>query len=149
MALLNHVLDSKSFKAEGETLIINGERQQELEEIKIEVALIKDDGIKEEIDTRVSPQLLLLHSLWKEIVQTTFVVLTSMCRQIFKAYLGISIIHVKMNSLIMQTTREEKSVLPILTQGKSLLVSSFFKEEDTCSLFLVGDPYCDLKKKYF
>ena len=122
MALLNHVLDSKSFKAEGETLIINGECQQELEEIKIEVALIKDNEIKEEIDTRVSQQLLLLHSLWKEIVQITFVVLASMCKQIFKAYLGMSIIHVKMNSLIMQATREEKNNLPITAQGKSLVL---------------------------
>ena len=120
-----------------------------MEEIKIEVALIKDNEIKEEIDTRVSQQLLLLHSLWKEIVQITFVVLASMCKQIFKAYLGMSIIHVKINSLIMQVTREEKSALPIVVQGKSLLISSFFKEKGICSCFLVGDPYYDFKLETF
>ena len=83
-----------------------------------------------EIDIGVSMQLLLLHLLWKKIVQTTFVVLTSMCKQIFKAYLSMSVIHVKMNSF-MQATREEKSALPIVAQGKSLVISSFFKEEGT------------------
>ena len=78
---LNPILDLKPFKKEGNALITHGECQQELEESKIEVALIKDDEIKEKIDTRVSPKLLLLHSLWKKIVQTTFVVLTSMSKQ--------------------------------------------------------------------
>ena len=82
-------------------MITHGECQQELEESRIKVALIKDDEIKEEIDIAVSPQLLLFHSLWKEIIQTTFVLLISLCKQIFKAYLGIYIIHVKVNSLIM------------------------------------------------
>ena len=94
-----------------------------------------------EIDIGVSPQLLLLHSLCKEIVQTTFVVLTFMCKQIFKAYLSMSVIHVKMNSF-MQVTREEKSALPIVAQGKSLLISSFFKEVGTCSF----SYWCSLLK---
>ena len=46
-----------------------------------------------------------------------------MCKQIFKAYLGMSIIHVKMNSLIMQATREEKSNLPITAQGKNIILA--------------------------
>ena len=69
---------------------------------KIEFAFVKGDEIKEkpnldlgvnlfsqprEIDTGMSLQLLLLHSLWKAISQITFVVLTSMYEQIFKAYL--------------------------------------------------------------
>ena len=99
--------------------------------------MIKDDEIKEKTDTKVSLKLLLLHSLWKEIVQTTFVVLTSMCKHFFIAYLGLSIIYVKRNSLIMQATREEKSALPMLAQGKSLLISSFFKEKGTCSFFML------------
>ena len=58
----------------------------------------------------------------------------------------MSTIHVKMNFLIMQATREEKSALPIEEQEKSLLISSFFKEEDTCSFFHVGDHCLNLKK---
>ena len=75
MASLNLVLDLKPSKEYEKPLITHDKCQQELEESKIEVVLIKDDEIKEEIDTRVSSQLLLLDSLWKEIVQTTFVVL--------------------------------------------------------------------------
>ena len=84
LTILNPVLDLKHSKKKRNTLITHGECQQELEESKIEVALIKDDEIKKKIDTRVSPQLLLLYSLWKEIVQTTFVVLTSMCKYFLK-----------------------------------------------------------------
>ena len=72
-----------------------------------------------------------------------------MCTQNFKAYLGMSIIKVKMNSLIMQATREEKSVLPVVAQGKSLVISSLVKEESTCSFFHVGDPCLNLKKSSF
>ena len=118
MAFLNPVLDLKPFKEEKKTLITHGECQQELEKSKIDVALIKYDEIKEKTDTRVSPQLLLLHSLLKEIVQITFVVLTFMCKQIFKAYLDISIIHVKMNSLIMQATRKKECFANCSTKEK-------------------------------
>ena len=54
-------MDLKPSKKEGNALITHGECQQELEKRKIEAALIKDDEIKKEIDTRVSPKLLLLH----------------------------------------------------------------------------------------
>ena len=72
-----------------------------------------------------------------------------MSKQIFKAYFGMFIIHVKINSLIILSTKEEKSVLPIVELGKNLVVSSFVMMEDTCSLFLVSDLYCDLEKEYF
>ena len=51
MAPLNPVLDPKPSEEEGKALVTHGEYQQELEESKIEVALIKDDKIKEKIDT--------------------------------------------------------------------------------------------------
>ena len=53
LALLNLVLDLTPSKEEGKTLITHNECQQELEEGKIEVALINNDEIKENIDTRV------------------------------------------------------------------------------------------------
>ena len=68
-----------------------------------------------------------------------------MCKQFLKTYLGMFIIHVKMNSLIKQTTSEEKSALPIVELENDLVVSSFVMKEDTCSLFLIGDPCGDLK----
>ena len=71
-----------------------------------------------------------------------------MSKQIFKTYSNMSIIHVKMNSLIMQATREVKSVLSIVELGQDLVVSSFVMKEDICSCFLVGDPYCDLKLEH-
>ena len=57
-------------------------------------------------------------------------VLTSICKQIFKAYLSISIIHVKMHSIIMPATREEKCALLFVELGNE--VSSFVMKEDTC-----------------
>ena len=91
---LKLVLDPKPSKREGEALITYGKCQQELKKGKVEFVLVKEDEIKEmpnlelkvnifsqlrEIDTRVSPQLLLIHSLWKAIAQITFMVLTSTC----------------------------------------------------------------------
>ena len=69
-----------------------------------------------------------------------------MGEQIIKAYLGISIIHVKMNSLT--TTSELKNALFLATQGESYVVSSLSKK-DTCSFFQVDDPYFGLRVNSF
>ena len=64
-------------------------------------------------------------------------VLTSICEQIIKAYLGIAIIHVNMNFLI--TTSEVKNVYFLAKQGESYVVSSLSNKE-TFFFLQVDDP---------
>ena len=45
LALLNHVLDPKSFKGEGETLISHGECQQDLKEDQDAFALVEENKV--------------------------------------------------------------------------------------------------------
>ena len=73
-------------------------------------------------------------------------VLTSISEQIIKAYLDISIIHVKMTSLT--TINELKNALFLSTQGESYRVSSLSKK-DTCFFFQVDDLYFGLKLNSF
>ena len=57
-------------------------------------------------DTRVSPQLLVLHSLWKEIAQTTLMVLNSMYEQFIKIHLGVIMVNLALHLQINQVKKE-------------------------------------------
>ena len=69
-----------------------------------------------------------------------------MCEQIIKAYSGISIIHVKMNSLT--TTSELKMLCFLLHKEKAMWILTY-PRKILVLFFQVDDSYFGLRVNYF